>query len=290
MTSMEFEGRSEREAVAKAAAELGSESFDVEVLEKSGGLFGRGKVRIRVRALTSIPDPMASGDSTVKKTNGRRKPRNTTAAARMPEKAERPPSKREVASERAERSPEQKERPVITEEPAEPVDPPSDEILKSITDFIEGMIERMGLPGTVALSDREGSKLILEITTESSSLLIGKKGKNLDALQLLANVFLSRTVGDDAPWRIVLDTEGYRARREESLVRLAHKAADEAVRTRSSRLLEPMNPFERRLVHTAINDRDDVVTKSEGDGLYKRVRIMAKSAGRNNGRSSRPRR
>ena len=63
MTAMEFEGRTEREAVAKAAAELGSESFDVEILEKTGGLFGRSKVRIRVRALTAIPDPMGSGDS-----------------------------------------------------------------------------------------------------------------------------------------------------------------------------------------------------------------------------------
>ncbi|MCK5735267.1 MAG: hypothetical protein KAH21_02270, partial [Spirochaetaceae bacterium] len=75
----------------------------------------------------------------------------------------------------------------------------------------------------------------------------------------------------------VLDTEGYRARREESLVRMAHRMADEAVRSHSSRLLEPMNPFERRLIHTAINDRDDVLTKSEGDGLYKRVRVMAKA-------------
>ena len=238
MTTMEFEGRTEREAVAKAAAELGSESFDVEVLEKGGGIFGRGKVKIRVRALTSIPDPMASGDSSSRKNNKG----NSRKSGRPDSPAPRP---------RVEAQP----RPVRVEEPQEPVDPPSDEIIRKLAEFVEGMIERMGFPGTVAHKDMDGAKLIFELTSESSSILIGKKGKNLDALQLLANVYLNRVAGDEAPWRIVLDTEGYRARREESLVRMAHRVADEAARTRSSRLLEPMNPFERRLVHTAINER-----------------------------------
>jgi spoIIIJ-associated protein len=264
MTAMEFEGRTEREAVAKAAAELGSESFDVEVLEKTGGLFGRSKVRIRVRALTAIPDPMGAGDSSTKTNKGN----NRKSRAPQVQAEKRKPV----------------EKPRKVEEPEVPVDPPTDDVLKALSTFVEGMIERMGYSGTAAHKNQDGAKLIFEITSESSNILIGKKGKNLDALQLLANVYLNRVAGDEAPWRVVLDTEGYRARREESLVRMAHRVADEAARTRSSRLLEPMNPFERRLVHTAINDREDVVTKSEGDGLYKRVRIMAKGAQRS-GRS-----
>jgi spoIIIJ-associated protein len=264
MTSMEFEGRTEREAVAKAAAELGSESFDVEVLEKSGGLFGRGKVRIRVRILSAIPDPMASGDSSApggKSDN--RKRRSTGKEAKKPEQP---------------RKPEEKEADI---------DPPEDKVLKAVSAFVEGMIERMGFEAKAVFNKTDGSKLIFEISSDSSNILIGKKGKNLDALQLLTNVYLNRVAGDDAPWRIVLDTEGYRARREESLVRMAHRMADEAVRSQSSRLLEPMNPFERRLIHTAINDRDDVITKSEGDGLYKRVRVMAKGASRGRSRARR---
>ena len=264
MTTLEFEGRTEREAVAKAAAELGSESFDVEVLEKAAGLFGRGKVRIRVRSLESIPDPMGSGDSNSRS----RENRGGGKRSNRPRPAE-------------------SDKPARPAEPEEPVDPPSDDVLGKMAAFVEGMIERMGFPGSVAHSGQEGAKLIFEMTSESSSILIGQKGKNLDALQLLANVYLNRVAGDEAPWRIVLDTEGYRARREESLVRMAHRVADEAARTRSSRLLEPMNPFERRLVHTAINERDDVVTKSEGDGLYKRVRIMAKGASRGRSRNRR---
>ncbi len=254
MTTMEFEGRTEREAVAKAAEELGSESFDVEVLEKSGGLFGRGKVRIRVRPLTFIPDPMGNGDS-----GTQNRPRTQSREPVKPQ----------------------------NEEPEKPVDPPSDEIIKKMSDFMEGLIEKMGYSGSISLGSINGAKLIFELSSEHSGILIGKKGKNLDALQLLANVYLNRVAGDEAPWRIVLDSEGYRSRREESLIRMAHRMADEAVRTRSSRLLEPMNPFERRLVHTAIGERDDVMTKSEGDGLYKRVRILSKNSSRNRQRNRR---
>ena len=254
MTVMEFEGRSEREAVARAAAELGSESFDVEVLEKAGGLFGRGRVKIRVRPLTAIPDPMNPERSQ------RRNPR--TAAPRASGNPGNP----------------------VSEIPA---DPPPKEVVDAVSSFVAGMTERMGIPGSAAYREMDGSKALFEITSDSSNLLIGKKGKNLDALQLLANTYMNKVAGDDSPWRVVLDSEGYRARREDSLIRMARRTADLAVKTGSSRLLEPMNPFERRLVHTAVNERDDVVTKSEGEGLYKRVRIIAKDGANRRPRSRR---
>ncbi|MBO4731435.1 MAG: protein jag, partial [Spirochaetaceae bacterium] len=78
--------------------------------------------------------------------------------------------------------------------------------------------------------------------------------------------------------RIILDSENYRIRREESLVRLAYNTADKVRTTRNSILLEPMNPFERRLIHTTLNDISDVETKSEGDGLYKQVRVIYKGS------------
>ena len=277
MTAMEFEGRTEREAVAKAAAELGSESFDVEVLEKTGGFFGRGKVRIRVRTLSAIPDPMAAGDSSVKKpSRGKKRPSHGGNKGQ-----------RNTSAPKAERETEKSAGP--HPEPAVPVDPPEKKLVLGIGTFVEGIVERMGYAATVKMLKQDGAKLIYEISSESSSILIGKKGKNLDALQLLANVYLNREAGSDVPYRVVLDTEGYRARREDALVQMAHRVADEAAKSQSSRLLEPMNPFERRLVHTAINERDDVITKSEGDGLYKRVRIMAKGASRSRS-GSRPRR
>ena len=266
MTVMEFEGRTEREAVARAASELGSESFDVEVLEKAGGLFGRGRVKIRVRPLAAIPDPMKPAQQEKAE---RRKP-----VPRARSKSQ-PRSGPETADASADIIPETS------------VDPPTKEVVEAVSSFLSGITERMGIPGTAAYKEMKGSKALFEITSDSSSLLVGKKGKNLDALQLLANTYLNKVAGDDTPRRVVLDSEGYRAWREDSLTRMARRTADLAVKTGSSRLLEPMNSFERRLVHTAVNERTDVVTKSEGEGLYKRVRIIARGSTNRRPRSRR---
>jgi spoIIIJ-associated protein len=147
---------------------------------------------------------------------------------------------------------------------------------EKMTAFVEGLIERMQYNGKVSVMFREEFKLGLKIDSDHSSILIGKKGKNLDALQLLANIYAGRQGHDDI--RIILDIENYRIRREESLVRLAYTVADRVRESRSSVLLEPMNPFDRRLIHTTLNDISDVETKSEGEGLYKQVRVFFKGA------------
>jgi spoIIIJ-associated protein len=147
-----------------------------------------------------------------------------------------------------------------------------DEFERKMTDFLSGLLERMGYEGTVSVLYREEHKLGLKIESEHSSILIGKKGKNLDALQLLANIYAGRQGREDM--RVILDSENYRLRREESLVRLAYTVADKVRENRNSILLEPMNPFDRRLIHTTLNDISDVETKSEGDGLYKQVRVF----------------
>ena len=118
---------------------------------------------------------------------------------------------------------------------------------------------------------RRDSKIGIGIESQDSSILIGRKGKNLDAIQLVTNVFAGNL---DPDLKIVVDSENYRMRHEEQIIRNAYKTAEIVKRTGRSRLLDPMNPFERRLVHTALNDVDGVDTKSEGDGLYKQVRII----------------
>lgn len=252
MNTLEFEGRTEREAVARAAAELGSESFDVEILKKAGGLFGRSKVRIRVKLLDSIPDPLAEGNTSKKEIISKEKPKGTESN--------------------------QERSPAPVKEPSEPVEPPSEELQKKAIEFVQKTIELMGFAGTVEYSKMEETKAVFEITSEFSNILIGRRGQNLDAIQLLTNSFLNSIAEKEMPMRVVLDIEEYRSRREDYLIRKAHSTADDAVRTQSSRLMEIMNPFERRLVHTAISEREDVVTRSEGEGLYKRVRISAKNA------------
>lgn len=151
---------------------------------------------------------------------------------------------------------------------------PQDDFEKKLIDFTASMIRKMGYDVTVEIMFREDHKLGIRLNSSKSSILIGRKGKNLDALQLLVNVYAGRLGREDI--RVILDTENYRIRREESLVRLAYNTADKVRMSRKSVLLEPMNPFERRLIHTTLNDISDVETKSEGDGLYKQVRIIYK--------------
>lgn len=142
---------------------------------------------------------------------------------------------------------------------------------KKVLQFIDTLIEKMGYKGKSSINFRRESKVGITIESEDSSILIGRKGKNLDAIQLLANVYAGNL---DPDLKIVVDSENYRMRHEEQIIRSAYKSAEFVKRTGKSRLLEPMNPFERRLVHTALNDFDGVETKSEGDGLYKQVRII----------------
>lgn len=239
----EFEGRTEKEAIDKAAEELGLErdGFDVEILEtQRSGLFKKGFVRIKVHT-----------DSNVSPSFKEREDR---------EEVPRRPDQKSI------------ETPVFG-------DPePKNDFEKDLIDFVEQLIQKMGYQATVSVLFREDQKIGLKIDSESSSILIGKKGKNLDALQLLANIFATKLGKEDM--RVILDSENYRIRREESLVRLAYSVADKVRENRSSILLEPMNPFERRLIHTTLNDISDVETKSEGEGLYKQVRVLYKGSRR----------
>ncbi len=151
-----------------------------------------------------------------------------------------------------------------------PLEPESDVERKTI-EFVTTLISRMGYEASVTITSRRDSKINLNVESNKSSIIIGRKGKNLDAIQLLANVYADR-FDEDA--KIVIDSENYRMRHEDQIVRSAIRSAEYVRRTGRSKLLEPMNPFERRLVHTALNDFRGVETKSEGEGVYKQVRII----------------
>lgn len=148
-------------------------------------------------------------------------------------------------------------------------------------EFVQKTIQLMGYSGTVQVEHREDNKIIFNIDSNDSAILIGKQGKNLDALQLVLNVYLSSigTDGSDVILpRVILDSQDYRQRREETIVRNALKSADQVVRNKSSRLLDPMPAFERRLIHTALSERHDIITQSEGEGSARQVRIIYKGS------------
>ena len=150
---------------------------------------------------------------------------------------------------------------------------PNEELEESICTFIDGVIEHMGYESKTTVSSRKGRKVNLEISSDSSNIIIGRKGTNLDAIQVLANVYAGKI---DTERKIIVDSEGYRVRHEEQIIKSAYRTAMQVRKTGRSRLLEPMNPYERRLVHTALNDVTGIETKSEGEGLYKQVRVISK--------------
>ena len=234
----EFEGRTEKEAIDRAAESLGlaKDAFDVEIIEsRRQVLFKKGYVKIRVHTGQSSP-----------------------VTADQDDEGEAPSGISEL------------EKKQFTDAVFGNPEAQND-FEQKLIDFTQGLISRMGYTAKVMVLFREERKIGLKIDPQFSSILIGKKGKNLDALQLLVNIYAGRQGREDV--RIILDTENYRIHREESLVRLAYTVADRVRDNRSSILLAPMTPFDRRLIHTTLSDIADVETKSEGEGLYKQVRV-----------------
>lgn len=167
----------------------------------------------------------------------------------------------------------EEEEPEAEEAPENRDPEPQNDNERKIIEFVDTLIQKMGYKGKTSISFRRDTKIGLSIDSDDSSIIIGRKGKNLDAIQLITNVYAGNL---DPDIKVVIDSENYRMRHEEQIIRNAYRIAEQVKRSSKSRLLDPMNPFERRLVHTALNDFDGVETKSEGEGLYKQVRIIPK--------------
>jgi spoIIIJ-associated protein len=150
--------------------------------------------------------------------------------------------------------------------------PTNGQFEEKVIDFARGLLDRMGFPAEITVNFREEGRLGLDIESDGSGILIGKQGKTLEALQFIVNLAAGRLGGETT--RIVLDTQDYRSRRERSLIRMANQVAEQVRKSRESQLLEPLNPFERRLIHTSLARYGDIETVSEGDGLYKRIRVI----------------
>ncbi len=148
------------------------------------------------------------------------------------------------------------------------------EFSKKTCELTKKILELMHIKSEVEEIKEEEEILLIRINSESSGLIIGKKGRTLEALQFLVNVIANKNREESK--KILLDIEGYRNKKEESIRRLALKTANIVRKTRKARLLDPMNPFERRLVHLTLQNFSDIETKSEGEGIYKKVKIFLK--------------
>ena len=157
---------------------------------------------------------------------------------------------------------------------AEPFVAMSDEELpeeaKAARVFLSGLTERMGVPAQIEASENE-EQLRMVLSGENMSILIGRRGETLDALQYLTSLNVNR--GREDYLRVSLDTENYRAKREEALRKLAVRMAARCKKSGRRVALEPMNPYERRILHSALQNDPEVTTHSEGEEPYRRVII-----------------
>ena len=136
--------------------------------------------------------------------------------------------------------------------------------------FLKSVFESMGLDVTVETSyDELLSELSVNLSGDDMGVLIGKRGQTLDSLQYITGQVINRHSGNYV--RVKLDTENYRERRKETLETLAHNMAHKVRRTRKPMALEPMNPYERRIIHSTLQDEKDIFTRSEGEEPYRHV-------------------
>jgi len=144
----------------------------------------------------------------------------------------------------------------------------------SVTDvahtFLSSLLKEMNIPAEIEIALVQDA-LNINIIGEDMAILIGKRGQTLDSLQYLVSLVVNKQRDDYL--RVVLDTENYRAKRKETLEGLAEKLASKVKKSRKNVILEPMNPYERRIIHSALQNNPNVSTKSEGDEPYRKVVI-----------------
>ncbi len=294
MNSIEKSAKTVKEAIRLGLDELRLDSADVdiEVLEiGSPGIFGMfGKpARVRLTRKDAARDdfkidmPQMSLDATAapKKQRGDRPPRkeNKPEAAKAEQPREPKAEKKSKPRPRKEQKPAtQEEKPLnqelFEEEPfvATPFEALSASA-KQAHDFIRELTEKMGAPVEMEIAETP-EQLRVKMSGENMSMLIGRRGETLDSVQYLTSLCVNR--GREEYLRVSLDTENYRAKREEALRKLAVRMASRARKTGKRVALEPMNPYERRILHSALQNDPEVTTHSEGEEPYRRVIITLK--------------
>jgi spoIIIJ-associated protein len=146
----------------------------------------------------------------------------------------------------------------------------------TVKDILITILEKMNIEASIKNINESESKVYIELESESNSgLLIGKKGKTLEALQFMLNLMVNNNTGSDK--KIILDIEQYREKREKALKKMSQDIAQKVIKTGKPWTLEPMNPFERRLIHLTLQDDSRVMTKSEGQGIYRKIKISPSS-------------
>jgi spoIIIJ-associated protein len=276
MDMIESKGKTVDEAVFSGLLkmDLSIDEVDIEILDEGGGLFKSARVRMTKKIDSDMP-------GTVELASEKREQRE-----HKPQRQDEPRFERKRNDSQYDDRPrrdfqprrEQPQRPRNFEprydrrpEETEPVTPkePHNEAEK----FMYGLFERMGM-NVMLNSETEGELLKIDMSGRAMGMLIGRRGETLDALQYLTSLVLNN--GKAAYTKVMLDTENYRVKREEALKRLAVRLAEKVLKTGKRVVLEPMNPYERRILHATLQDHDGITTYSEGEDPFRSVVVALK--------------
>lgn len=270
-------GNTVDEAKAAAMLELGLSDFDeftVEVMQtptkKILGLFGGNPAKVKVSV--SVPDPKP--EKKQNKNNNKKqdkKPEKKTEKKQEPKKQEeKAPAKEEVKA----------EEPALVES----------NLYGKTAEYITTIVKALGMTECTITEKSNDEEISFELDCgDDYGIIIGKRGETLDAIQYLARMVANK--GNSSYKRVSINVGNYRAKREETLRILARKTASKAVRQGRNISLEPMNPYERRIIHTAVQEVEGATSHSVGSNLDRRVVISpiegAKNNGGNRGRNNR---
>lgn len=273
ITEIQATGKTVGDAVEALKVKLCVDTLDeidwkVISAGKKGGIFGIGAQPAKVSAFIETPDPVEE-----KKPEPKAEPKPEKKVE--PKKEEkRPESKR----------PEKKAEPKKIEKKAEPKPkkpktPTTEAEVNAAKAFVETLIKNLELNVTTNISTDDENCSCISIAGDDAGMLIGHHGETLDAVQYLANLAANRAEGKDDHERITIDVEGYREKREETLRALARRMAAKVQKYGKSVMLEPMNPYERRIIHSEIQQIEGMSTNSIGSDNNRKVVIFLTEKG-----------
>ena len=285
-------GKSIDAAVEAALAQLGLErdSVSVQVLQQAKpGFLGFGAQLAKVQVTYEAPDePKVEAPKSALGSASRSKPKvNNPAPVKEEPKVEMPkqpkveapkqPKVEQPKQERPAKQPRTEKKVEAPKEVKKPVEPKvyapveAGSVEEKIEVFIKGLLENMGSNAVPHCVKREDNTYHVELVGEDLGYLIGRRGDTLDAIQHLANYSVGRNV--EGHIRINVDAEDYRAKREDSLRKYARKKAQQVLKARRRTTLEPMNAYERHVIHSALQDMENITTHSTGTEPNRRVVI-----------------
>ena len=269
-------------AIEAALAQLGldRDSVSVQVLQKEkAGFLGFGAAPAKVQVTYEVPDPVvvpekpksalgsASRSNKAKVNNPAPKPE----APKAEPKKEAPKAEPQKEAPKAERKPRQERKAEAPKQVKEYTPAEAGSVEEKIEQFIQGLLEHMGSKAVPHAVKGENNTYHVELVGEDLGYLIGRRGDTLDAIQHLSNYSINR--GVEGHIRINVDAEDYRAKREDSLRKYARKKAQQVLKARRRTTLEPMNAYERHVIHAALQDMENISTHSTGSEPNRRVVI-----------------